>query len=147
MHTQPVVCKVCVCRVLSCRNDVLPSHRNIRPRELKFDVQIWLLIIPDRFRINRIEIGIYVALTGNTRLDSGLLPACIHFQGYGQKISVWSTNWLPHTFNEDHKEFRYEVARRNLAWYRRKKDMLDKLICLDACWIEFYIPLQRHQPF
>lgn len=53
--------------------------------------------------------------------------------------------WVPHTLNDDQKLFRYEIARLNLNWYKREPDLLNRLICLDETWVEFYKPPQKHQ--
>ena len=55
------------------------------------------------------------------------------------------TTWVPRVLSDDQKHFHYEIAKSNRNWYKNDRELLNRLICLDESWDEFYIPLQRHQ--
>lgn len=61
--------------------------------------------------------------------------------GLIKKIS----RWVPHVMSEELRDFRYQTAQNNLAWYKHRPGMVSKIVCIDESYVEFYTPLQKHQ--
>ena len=47
--------------------------------------------------------------------------------------------------SDDQKHFRYEIAKSNRNWCENDRELLNRLICFDESWVEFYTPLQGHE--